>query len=521
MQLPKLDLEPYVDMAWRRKWWILAPTLVGLVVGLVVLQVSPKIYQASTLILVEPQRIPTGYVRPTVTQDVASRLRTISEQVNSRTNLERIIEEFKLYRKPEDRVQDLISKVRRKINIWRHGEEAAVKQEEASVATADLVAKLRSRIGINVDRSGSSFRISFRWHDPATAAAVTNAIASQFIEQNLKVREEMAMGTTAFLRNEVEKLRRDLAEREKQVEAFKQKHMGMLPDQLETNLSILNQLQQEMNALQQRIDEQKRQELLVQERLQDAKAGRLNLSGAGLPGERQKTPEAQQLEALEEKLKQARVRYTEKHPDIISLKRTIERLREEVARVGVYVQGDGLPGQGQLSPRQVLELQLEKLRKEMEANEAQLGEIKAKIAEYRDRVEKTPAVGLELGNILRDYNTVRSRYTSMVAKLLDAEMAEELEKRQKGEQFRILDPAVAPSKPVEPDAKKIMTLALVLGLGLGGGVAYALELLDPRFYRPEEVESYLNTRVLVSLPRLEDENQKHRWWGLGLKRKAA
>ncbi|SMC26411.1 polysaccharide chain length determinant protein, PEP-CTERM locus subfamily [Desulfacinum hydrothermale DSM 13146] len=521
MQLPKLDLEPYVDMAWRRKWWILIPTLLGLAVGLVVLQVSPKIYRASTLILVEPQRIPTGYVRPTVTQDVASRLRTISEQVNSRTNLERIIEEFKLYRKPEDRVQDLISKIRRKINTWRHGEEAAVKKEEEAVATADLVGKLRSRISINVDRSGSSFRISFRWHDPTTAAAVTNAIASQFIEQNLKVREEMAMGTTAFLKNEVEKLRRDLAEREKEVEDFKQKHMGMLPDQLESNLNILNQLQQELTTLQQRIDEQKKQELLLQDRIQDLKAGRLSPSSAVVAGERQKTPEAQQLEALEEKLKQARVRYTEKHPDVIALKRTIERLRQEVARVGVYVQGDDLEGQGRLSPRQILELQLEKLRQEMEANEVQLSALKEQIAQYRERVEKTPAVGLQLGNILRDYNTVRSRYSSMVAKLLDAQMAEELEKRQKGEQFRILDPAVAPSQPVEPDAKKVMTLAVVLGLGLGGGLAYALELLDPRFYRPEEVESYLNTRVLVSLPGLKDEDDKRRWWSLRFRKKAA
>jgi capsular polysaccharide biosynthesis protein len=108
--------------------------------------------------------------------------------------------------------------------------------------------------------------------------------------------------------------------------------------------------------------------------------------------------------------------------------------------------------------------------------------------------------------IMRDYDTVRARYDSLAAKRLDAKMSEELERRQKGEQFRVLDPAIKPEKPFKPDIMKAMIMAAIAGLGLGCALAFAREAMDPCFYSPEEVEAYLGANILLSIPLAEAED---------------
>jgi len=513
VQLPKLNLEPYLDMAWRRRWWIVVPVVLCLLGGVFVAKTTPKVYRASTLILIEPQRIPAGYVRSTVTEDVSSRLHTIAEQVTSRTNLEQIITTFRLYQKPEDRIQDFMSKFKQELNRLRGKQE----QESAEARRVDplaLVDELRKKIGINLQGRGETngFRISFEWHNPRVAADVANAVASQFIEENLKVREQMAMGTTAFLQSELEKLRRELTTREQGLQAFKAQHMGSLPDQLESNLSVLAQLQAELDNLEKRVDAGKQEVVMLEGRLREVRGAGDKGSATALDGAYvlEETPAAKELRTLEAQLTTLRNRYTEKHPDVVAALRRIEALKRQVAEEGSSVRVGTGKGAEVSGPGQVLMTQLMESRKKLAEYEARVAEVRDQIAQYRKRIEETPRVSLDLANITRDYGAVRSRYDGLMSKLLDAQMAEELEKRQKGEQFRVIDPAVAPSKPSKPDVPKIMLMALGLGLALGFGVAYGIELLDPRFYWPEEVESYLKAKVLVSLPTLQDRSTKGR-----------
>ena len=79
-------------------------------------------------------------------------------------------------------------------------------------------------------------------------------------------------------------------------------------------------------------------------------------------------------------------------------------------------------------------------------------------------------------------------------------MSEELERRQKGEQFKVLDSAIIPEKPVKPDVKRVMLIALLAGLGIGCGLAYLREIMDGSFYSTEDLEAFLGAKVLVSIP---------------------
>ena len=343
------------------------------------------------------------------------------------------------------------------------------------------------------------------------AADVANAIASQFIEQNLKVREEMAMGTTDFLSSEVGRLRQQLVAKERALEEFKQKNMGRLPSQLESNLNVLSQLKEERNNLEKRIDTDKQQAFLLQNQLNALQDKNVEVTDRDLLSQ-----EKSELEQYKIRLENLRTRYTEAHPDVLAMQRRIAVLENEkqMQTIGTDLTSAQTFQNPGIKRYKELKTQLNSVVRRRIANyESQVQKVDAEIQKYRERVEGTSQVELQLKDLQRDYDAVDSRYQSILSKKFSAQMSEEMEKRQKGEQFRVIDAAMAPSTPFTPNVQKITALACILGLGIGGGVAYLWESLDPAFYTAEEIESYLDTDVVVSFP-LEEHTtvQKNKKW---------
>ena len=509
INMPKIDLQPYLDMIWRRKWWMAIPLVLSLLVGGIYLAVTPKTYEASTLILVESQRIPQSYVKTTVSQGVSSRLRTISQQIYSRTNLEKIIEEFNLLSQKKTDDQTFMARVKKKIANLLGRQSAVPSKDEKLISTMGMVESLRKKIKIVLGGSGKqeAFTISAEWQDPELAASVANAIASQFIEENLKVREEMAIGTTKFLERETNKYKTALEVKEKEVEKFKLRNMGMLPEQLQTNLDILKQLSEELNSLEQRREQDRQQALMMQRQAGAMQASQAydasDLFAAENPAD-MLDESSGRLDELESQLKALKMRYTDNHPDVIYLQRIIQKLKDEQknseADVGEVDAGEELAGVDNFSPDMMLKEQMDQINLNVKNYDKKIAAIKKKIAIYQQRIEKTNQVSLELTMLTRDYETMKDRYQDLLKRKLDAQMAQEMEVRQKGEQFRVLDPAIAPNLPVKPDVGRTLLLALLFGLGAGFGLAYLRESIDPAFYTPEDLENFLQIKVMVSLP---------------------
>ena len=483
MTIPNINIEYYMNLAVRRKWWIIVPVLLSILAGAAYIKITPKSYKANTLILVQAQKVPTSYVRSTVTESLQSRLHTITQQVYSRTNLEKIIKQFDLH---------------------------ANNREEKS--TVEIVESLRQKININLRGRGGTkaFEISFMWHDPKTVAEVTNAIASQFIEQNLKVREDMAMGTTAFLENESEKMRIELEDHEKRLELFNNQNMGMLPSELQSNLNILGQLKEELNHLEARIQAENEQAVMLQRQAQMIQMAQMQSSDLiEIVPDETGGMQSEDITYLESHVRQLRLRYTEKHPDVVALRRRISLIQQNLTddtngnKASPSESVEDFPAQfdNPLAFQQdQINFQLEEINKNIESYQKKIREIKNKIQVYNNRIERIPKVELDLTKLTRDYSTMRSRYQSLLQKKIDARMAEELERRQKGEQFKVLDSAIIPEKPFKPDVKKVMLLALMAGLGIGCGLAYLREIMDGGFYSTEDLEAFLGAKVLVSIP---------------------
>lgn len=457
----------YLDTAIRRKWFIIIPFILSLILTTGLYWKLPKIYRSDTLILVLPQKVPQDYVKPTVTTPIQYRLKTITEEILSRTRLETIINELNLY--PELRkttpIEQIIAKMRKDIEIKEKGE--------------------------------SSFRIYYQGKDPETVRRVTSKLASLFIEENLKTRQQQAQITTDFLSHELALVEKKLKQQEKAITAFKSKHIESLPEQRESNLAMLRQLCERRQTIMERINIAENQKTFLQHQL--ASLDRFIYSDTENQIITPNSSVQSQLAAAQNQLLALKNIYTDNHIEIRKLKEKINQLKKQLESNNK--ENQEIQQVQMLNPR-VLELKTQLMTINMEIKRLKEEEVKLKkqISIYEKRLEQTPHVELQLADLTRDYNNTKRFYEELLQKKMYAKQAENLERRQQGEQFRILDPAVLPKIPYKPNPYRLFPIGIFLGLGCGFGLAFVVEMLDNSFRNPKEVEEYLGIPVLASIP---------------------
>jgi polysaccharide chain length determinant protein (PEP-CTERM system associated) len=500
------NIYDYLEIGLRRKWYIIIPLTLCVLVSFGVYKYLPKVYRATTLILVQPQRVPESYVQTTITDSVAGRLSTIGQEILSRTRLEKVIQEFNLY-----------SDMRKALSL------------------EEVVENMRKAIEVKVqtnpqnDRTQNSFSISFEGEDPKTVMMVTNKLASLFIEENLKVRESQAEGTAEFLSKELVEMDERLKQKENLIRNFKERSMGQLPQQLDANLRTLERLQQQLQTASENLRAAEDRNMLLQNQIEQLKMrGQLSVShrdpGSGTEElARQGIPEdplIAQLNNLKRELASAQSKYKDTHPDVIDLKKKIANLEvkvkklfesQEADRAGTGMSEESLsgftldPNTARLIAQHTEQYNSAKL--EAKRLKEEIKNLKEQIGIYQKRIEDTPKREQEIALLTRDYDLLKTNYQSLMEKKIQAQMAENLERKQQGEQFKILDPARIPEKPVKPDRKKILLMGVAIGLVAGLGLVWFRESMDQSFHAISDLEEYLGIPVIATIPNLIEERK--------------
>jgi polysaccharide chain length determinant protein (PEP-CTERM system associated) len=446
----------YLTIIRRRRWSVVLPTVAISAIAVPIALLWPPTYKSTTLIMVEAQKIPQEFVRTTVTTPIEDRLKTISQQILSRTRLERVIQEFGLADEYSDSGSGWFSR------LWSRNQEPG--EAGSAGISLDLVEKMKQNIEITV-RAGNTFTVSYSGSQPEAVMNVTNKLASLFIEENLRIREAQAEGTAEFLENELATVKAKMEAQEESLRVFKERYMGELPGQLETNLRTLDRLQAERQRLQDSLR-------LAEDRYSALASQSVGLSAEGAEVS---TPAlALKLQALRNRLAELRNEYKDEYPDIVALKKEIASVEADLAAqpqresAAASVPRVADPAAAQLADAQ----------REIKGIKARQQAIADQITEYERRVERTPLREQQLTQVTRDSENVRRTYQALLDKRQDARIAENLERRQKGEIFRILDPANYPDKPVKPNRMGILLMGIFLGLGSGFGLAMFREHLD-------------------------------------------
>ncbi len=463
----------------------------------------PGLWTSDALLMVDRQQVPETMVRPTVTGEIEAKLITLSQEIMSGPRLAAIIQQHDLY--PRLRA--------------REGLEAATERmrQDIKLDFADQDDRRRGREPRTV-----LFTVSYTAGDPRTAMLVTNQLAQLYVEENLRYRERAAAGTSDFLDRQLAELRARLQAQERRITEYKERHLGELPEQKDANLRTLDRLQQQLQHAQEnnrRAGE--RRELLTRTL---AELEQTMGPGAASPGGPALSPAAAtaaRLNLLRQELVQLRSTHGDRDPDVIALQHQIralearlekEKAREAASRPRVPTGPDGrelrtLPDNPYLLS---LMAQLDQASVEARTTADEIVALNRQIALYQRRIENTPKREQELAVITRDYETTQELFRSLLAKREEAGIAADLEARQKGETFRIVEAASLPKRPTGPNRLRLLLIGLVLGLGASVAAVVLAEQVDTSYRSVDELRSAVPVPVLSTIPRISTERDRAR-----------
>jgi polysaccharide chain length determinant protein (PEP-CTERM system associated) len=482
----KYSAEDILRILARRAWLIVVTLVLVAAASVVVSKRLPNQYRSETLIMLVPQRISDSYVKAAVTTRIEDRLATLEDQILSRSRLERIILDLDLYREPR-----------------------------RTLPMEDVVQRMREDITIKIEGK-ESFRVSFVSNEARTAQTTTTRLASLFIEENLRDRENLAEDTNQFLDSQLEDAKRRLIEHEKKLEEYRSRYGGELPSQATANLQAIQNAQVQLQVLAESADRARERRLLLERQVIDLQAE---------PPQAATTPQAtaspdslpsgstdQQLQLAQARLQVLLSHDKPDHPDVRMMERTIRdlegKLEAESRRLPAQPQAQAPTTERPPTPAERMQqARLRDLKLQMDDIDRQLAEkqkedlrLRAVVSEYQAKVDAVPRRESDLVELTRDYTTLQTTYQSLLAKREDAKLASNLERRNIGEQFKILDPARIPERPFSPNRMLIDLGGAAAGLVLGALLVGFLEYRDSSFKCEEDVIRLLNVRVLALVP---------------------
>lgn len=495
----KYTPEDFLRIAWKRRWVVAIPLVVIASTTAVVALFLPDRYRATTSVMIVPQRVPEKFVESTVKDDLGDRLNMISQQILSRTRLERIIQEFNLYPRERERLimEDVIEQMRKDISL---------------------------QVNSNRRKDGaSSFNVGFESPEARTAMRVTERLGSLFVQENLEDRALRADQTNQFLQGQLEEAKRRLQDHEKKLQDFRQRNNGQLPDQVQSNLTMLQTVQLQLQNIAESGNRDRDRLAQLERNYADLQAAAAPISvpvaGGGTP--EQPSTAAQQLEQAKAGLRALQLRLKETHPDIARAKRLVAELEtkaeEEALKQPLSATTPAptlIVDKNAQARAESIRTEIQELRARIESARRQATQLQEQAQALSGRVQAAPGLESQLTELMRDYNTLQEGYTSLLKRSEDAKIAVRMEQRQIGEQFRILDGARLPERPISPDRLRINLMGILGGLAIGLGLAALLEYRDTSFKTDDDIVTTLSLPVLAVIPVMTSAAERR-----GLRRK--
>ena len=480
----------YIKILRRRKWLIILPIIAITTAVAYVVYRLPDVYQSSTLIVVRPSNLPNSVI-PAGNEDRMTRqLASIAQVVTSRSSLEPLVEKYELY--GSERLR---------------GE-----------AMESVIDRLRNDIKVEINTSRNDitdgFNIAFRYRDPKISQAITAELASKYINVQTADTVNSNAAAKAFIDNQVNQAKEELAAIDKQRGDFMSAHVGNLPSEATSLFNQLSGLREEQKALMSEVG-----------RLQDRRAAASNQlilmketntqvieETAATITDPKTTLAWSQLvtrkAALEGDLTRLKQELREKHPDVIAKQKEVDQVKDEMDRMiaewkeKIKEKQDKLAKRPNLSSSAV-EAEIKLAEGEIVRQQKLLAENEKQISAIVERLNNVPGVEVALGAIERDYQTKKAALDQLLQQQQKITLNADAATQRQNEGIDVVDPANLPSKPVAP--KRILLSSLGLGVGLAFGLLLVGIFEGPRLLtiqNSEDARHYTGLPVLLSVPEL-------------------
>jgi len=533
-------LGDYLSILGRRKKQLIIPALLIFAASAMLAFGLPSIYQSKATILIEQQEIPADLVRSTVTSYAGERIQMISQRVMTTDNLSKIINNYGLYKdkRKTTSMTVLVEKMRKEINL--------------EMISADVVDPRSGR----PTSATIAFTLSFNNENPRTSQKVTSELVSLFLNANLERRTKSAVETTGFLATESAKLEQKVAELESSLAEFKERNINNLPELQQLNIQLMERAERELKDVAQQLRVLDERKIYLSSELAQISP---NTEMMSADGRRILGPE-DRLKVMQSEFVTLASRYSSTHPDLIKMKKEIAALRKEVGATDeaaeLRLQIKDLKtqrasmrdrysnkhpdvkkvqrnlDQAQLALKKAiserkqeqkdsdldpdnpvyiqLQTQLEAAGGELRSLHLLRDELKVKLDDFESRLMKSPQVEREYRDLSRDYDNAMGKYKEVKAKQLEAELAEALERENKGERFSLIEPPLLPEKPSKPNRLAILFLGFIFSVAGGVGTVAVAEAMSDAIKDTQGLMMVTGEPPLITIPYIEIEAEREK-----------
>lgn len=525
----------------RRKWIGIAVGFIAFCCAVAIALIWPPTYQSTATIMIEEPDVPSDLVKSTVSTYADQRLQVIEQRVMTNQNLGDIMDRFGLFQGALATTprSELINALRSKIDL--------------SVLSADFVSANTVR-NSNQPQATIAFTVSYSDKDPRLAQQVASRLTDLYLAENVQTRTEKAAGTTEFLTQQSQKLYQEVLDAEKRLTDFKTQNSSTLPEQLDTNMRILEQLQSTLLQNRSDIEQINQKRAFLQSQLGTI-SPYMPMTAGGTPA----TPQAQ-LMALELSYIDLSARYGPKHPQVVHLEKQIETLKAQVGTSDSQTSTQATLSQMQAQLSEALQKYgenhptVQKLRKSLADLQAEVGKapsasmisapkgppdnpmyiqmqnqlgdttaqlqglqmetaaLQAKMEEMQQRVLHTQALSGQYDSLRQQYDAAIKRYQDFKDKEADAQVAQNMEQQSKSETFSVIEAPEYPDLPLKPNRKLLLLAGAVLSIMLAATAMVAMEMLDSKVYEPRGLQTVFGEVPLATVPYITTPRERTNRW---------
>jgi polysaccharide biosynthesis transport protein len=501
----QIDLTAYLDVIRRRKIFLIVSIIASLIIGSTIALVLPPVYRSEATLYYIQAEIPKEMLMNFVNAYLESTEKYLEAMIFNRDRCLQIINEVDLY-------PDLMKKL---------PVDDVVTYMKTKYGSENLYVSVQGAGGRTTEEIMIGFKFSFDDKSPKKAFDVANILASDFIANYKKFRESFATVTSSFFLDEQKRLKEEMIKFDKKISEFKEKHVDELPELFQVNYQHIQALNQQSLSL-----DQEARSLMERKIMVEAQLAQMQPSSPleGISGERIITPE-EKLESLKSELALLQSRFSEKHPDILRVRREIEGLEKTLSRTQKTTASkdkvqtretywskkfDDIKAQGgTYNPAYVqLVTQLDEIHALLQSLSTQKGKLKDEMEKYQQRMARSPLIEKEYNNLIRDRDSAKGRYDQLVNQALQADSSAAMEKREIGGKFMVSEPPIFPLEPIKPNRVLIVAASLVLGTGLGFLLIFSWEFLNLKVRSVQDLTQISSSPVLLELPEIPGIQQK-------------
>ncbi len=542
----QMDFLQFKGLIRRRKGILIITFALGLIVSGALAIFLPSTYRSEVTFKVEAQEIPEEYVSSAASGLIEKRLEKINQQVLLDSKLENIINKLGLY--PE---------------MWgKYPMAGILKKMRKDISFKNITTPDQDKRTGRMYNALVGFTLYYEGKDPETAKKVTDILASLYIQEEEKIKDEKTANITLFLQDELGQLKNQINDFEVKISRFKEAHIGELPGQESININAIERLENRLDSMNTQIRSLEERKVYLNGQL--ATVDPLNPI-ITKDGKVAMNPR-EQLKELRLQLIRLQSSLSEKHPNVIALKNQIRELESQVGNEDDSsaekikslndMQGRLTTLKGKLGPKhpdvirlskevEILSGEVNKLVAakavsdaskekpdnptyinlmtqisavtiELNALREEQKTIKDKIDQYQQRVENAPLVEQEYKMLTLDYQSAKNKYDDISKKLQETRVARGMEETSRGERISIRGSASLPERPYKPNRLAIISIGAFVGISLGFGLASFKEFTDHSVKTVNEVNNIMGVPVFSVIPLLmtdlERKTRRRKWY---------